>query len=331
MSRGPTCVGICQSDSAGCAAVVNSALQRLTFAKESGDTGWWTNWAEMVFNVQSDGYLTTPREVARLERMTVCNREVPIQNQFYVYLQFGIGKQPQRFCNFLQTYERGIVPTFSDFVAGNKLRVYLTDATDAGKRVLIQGTDANDAVIYSLDSLTQVTGEFLVLEAPFVEAPMILNSLTGIEKDITNGPVKFYETNPTTGDIRLILTMEPGEKVAAYRRYFINGLPTRCCNPCDSPLRVTAIAKLDYVPVQVDTDYLVPVQNLEAITEEAQSIRYSTMDTPAAAGLADKHHRDAIRILNGELIHFQGKDKPAIEFKPFGSASLRRAQVGILT
>jgi len=331
-SRGPTAVGLCQSDISGCAAIVNSAQQKLLFGSEQGDTGWYGTWIGMVFNITAPGnpFITTPRGVARLENISVCKRPVPIQNQFFEYLDYGIGPQPRNIaCNWLQAYERNTVPIFSDLAPGNILRAYLTNAVDAGKRVLVQGLDANNEVIYSQDALVQVQGDFLDLTAPFVDS-QILNSLTALQKDITYGSVKFYEVNPTTGDERLILTMEPGETTAAYRRYQIVGVPNCCCLPGASPLQVEAMAKLEYIPVAVDTDYLTPINNLEALIEECISIRYSTQDSPTAAQLSIKHHKDAIRLLNGELIHYEGKSRPAISFKPFGSASLERVNIGML-
>src|SRR6185369_13050934 len=330
-SRGPTAIGTCQSDLSGCAAAVNAAQQKLTYSVEQGDTGWYGSWVKMVFNVDTtcNPFITTPREVARLENIAVCKRPVPIQNQFFEFLDYGIGPQPRnrRGQNWLQGYERGTFPTFSDLVAGSTLRVYLTNAADAGKRVLVQGTDQNDDTIYSADGLVEVTGEFLVLTAPFIDS-QILNSLTGLQKDVTIGVVRFYEVD-TDGNERLILTMQPGETTAAYRRYQIVGMPKKCCIPCTSPLQIEAIAKLEYIPVAVDTDYLVPVGNLEAIIEECISIRYSIMDNPGAAQLAIKHHRDAIRLLNGELIHYEGALRLAVSFKPFGSADLARVNINM--
>ncbi len=89
------------------------------------------------------------------------------------------------------------------------------------------------------------------------------------------------------------------------------------------------MAKLDLIPAQVPTDYLL-IQNLEALIAECQSIRFGDMDTPTSKQMAQERHIQAIRLLNGELTHFLGKDRPAIEVKPFGSATLRRAGVGRL-
>jgi hypothetical protein len=329
-SRGPQAVGLCQSDLAGAASIVNAAQTRLVLAREAGDAGWWGSWARMVFQVsQGQPTITTPREVARLERIDICNRPIKIQNEFYEFLDYGVGLQPRAVCNFLETYERGVFPTFIDLTPGSIVRAYLTDVDDTDTRVLIQGTDANGNTIYTADGLTTVTGVFLSLISPFVDSPLTLNSITGIQKDVTVGPVQFYEVNPTTGAQTLILTMEPSETVAAYRRYFVNGLPTQCCCGPTAP-QVTAIAKLDLIPVAYDPDYLL-IQNLEALILECQALADSEKESADALQRAAVRHQQAIRLLQGELVHFMGKERPAITFKPFGSASLERRAIGTLT
>ena len=89
------------------------------------------------------------------------------------------------------------------------------------------------------------------------------------------------------------------------------------------------MAKLDFIPVVVPTDYLT-IQNVEAIIEECESVRYSTMDSEIGADLKKKHHVEAIGLLNGQLKHMEGKSRPAISFFPFGSARLERQQIGTM-
>lgn len=342
LSRAAQAVGICQGDLASVASIVNAAQERLVLAREAGDTGWWGSWMRMAFNVaQGDPYITLPREVARLINTDVCNQAIAIQNEFYEFLEFGVGLQPQpnccasldgSNCQFLQMYDRGLVPTFADIASSNKtIRAYLTDASDLGKRVLIQGLDSNAADIRSQDGLVPVLGEYLTLQSPFAQAPLAITKVTGIQKDTTNGPVKFYEVDLTTGDTRLLLTMEPSEQVAGYRRMFINGLPRNCCGDATtSTTQVTGMAKLELIPVQQDTDYLL-IQSLQALVLECQSVRFSEMDSPAADKKSAQKHHEALGILQGQLTHYLGKTKPAVVFKPFGSASLRRQGIGILT
>jgi hypothetical protein len=338
----PQALGYCSDDIPRIAKAVNAAQLRLLHAREAGDEGWWGCWAEMVFEVDpANPYITTPRSVARLEAVAVCETPVPVNNQFYEYLQFGNGLMPKTWitCNnaFTQVYSRNTVPIFRDMipeastaVVGQNIMVFPTDQADLTKSVIIQGTDTAGNSIYSQDVFSRIQGEKVALNFPFVSPPSQFGSITGIQKDVTNGPVQIVQSGLATGDINLLLVMEATETVASYRRYYLNHLPRNCCHGSgDGTVQVKALVKLDFVPVMVDTDYCL-IQNQEAIIEECMAIRYSRIDTVSAKQMARDHHRNAIGLLNGELNHFLGKEKPAMLFKPFGSADLRLKKVGTL-
>lgn len=335
----PQRVGLCAGDVAGVARYVNSATQRLIFAREGGDEGWLGSWAEIAFELsQANPYFVAPRDVARIIALDVCTFPVQVQNQFYEYLRFGCGHMPKAVCangngcRRIHALDRGLVPLFSALVPpGKKLRVYLTDPADAGSRVLIQGNDVNGVPISSLDGLVRVDGQFLTLTAPFVDSQEI-SLVTGIQKDITIGRVTFYELDIATAAQRLVLTMEPGETSAAYRQYLVYPLPKSCCNPpsAANTVQLTALVKLEYIPVAVPTDYLL-IPNIEALTHEAQAVRYDGMDEASGKQEAKYHHHEAIRLLQGQLVHQTGKLLPAINFAPFGSARLRHQNIGTLT
>lgn len=346
LSRGPGLVGLCQSDVPGCAAMVNAVQERLLTCREVGDHGWNGTWAEMVFNVpRGNPYLTTPRDVARIEWMDVCKRPVPVQNQFYEYLLFGNGRMPrgqcltQGCCDLTEGFARNNAVTFRDVSAGDSLRVYLSDAGDEGKLVLVSGNDANGQPVTSLDGLVQVNGVYATLQAPFVDVslngvPVAWSGagLSGIQKDVSIGPVTFYGVNPVSGAQTALLTMEPGEQVASYRRYFLNGLARQCCPPAPgqpNTAQVHTIVKRDFIPVIADTDYLL-LTSLEAMICEAQAVRFESMDSGEAKQSALERHRAAVRFLQGELAHYQGKDQPAVNFAPFGTAHLRHQRIGAM-
>jgi hypothetical protein len=81
--------------------------------------------------------------------------------------------------------------------------------------------------------------------------------------------------------------------------------------------------------VQYDTDYFV-LQNAEAMYEEALSMRYTPMDIQQAKTFRRDHHQMAIGFLNGELAHHLGRDEPAVNFAPFGDATLERQRIGYI-
>jgi hypothetical protein len=337
MGRLSSAIGILQGDVVGMAQIINAAQTRLITAPELGETGWWGSWARTVFNVlQSAPHITLPRTIARVINVDVCKHPIAIQNEFYEFMQFGIGKQPNHHnrtgCGIgKQMFDRGTYPSFVDLPPTNNfVRVYLTTGADGGQRTLIQGLDVNGEKIYSQDGYNQVDGLFLSMEAPFVDCPQQMSRLTGIQKDITSGPVQYFTVDATTGVETAILTMDPGETVAGYRRYYLNGLPANCCSGGSAqPIQVEGMAKLELIPVVVDTDYLL-IQNPEAIIAECKSIRYGDMDSAAGKSMSEAHHKEAIRLLQGEIIHYLGKEQPAVVYEPFGSARLERVKIGMM-
>lgn len=352
-------IGLCQGDRPRLARVANTAERRLLLAKESGDEGWWGTWAEMRFNVlQSAPSIVTPREVARLEAIAICRRPVPIRNLFWDYQQFGNRQLLKQFVQaintntgsitnifgncfgLMQARSRNQVPTFSQVSNPPQLiRVYTTNAADSGARVLLQGLDPANNVIFTLDNAVNTTGQYVTLMNPFVTATLPMNLITGIQKDVTLGQIQVFQVDPTTGAQVLLHTMEPSETTGWYRRYHLDQLPVNCCNDPNSSLcppvngqpvvQVSAIAKLDHIPVSADTDYFV-IQNLDALMEEARAVRYLPMDTTEAKQFVANHHKNAIGLLNGELAHFLGIDEPTVNFKPFGSAHLARQRIGTM-
>lgn len=340
-SRAPNAAGLCQADGPGLASLVNEATQRLLEA--GGDAGWYGSFAKVVFNVPCDDpYITCGRHIARLINIDLCRHPIRIQNPFYEFLEFGAGLQREtpscanNRCDCsdgMQAYDRGFFPTMVDITPGHKLRVFMGSAGDNGKRIFFQATDSNGMPIYTLDNGVRVNGFFLTLDAmfPFVESPMAINEITGVQKDVTIAPVQVYGVNPTTDESTLLSTYEPSEQTAAYRRYFLSNLPDKC-NDCDSPanqVQVTAMAKLEFVPVQADTDYLI-IGNIPALKEECLSIRYGEMDTPAAQQMSQLKHREAIRLLNREVVHRLGKERPAFLYSPFGAAKLEYTIGGMI-
>lgn len=342
-------LGICGSDWPQAAAIVNRAQRRLITCREAGETGWWGSYAEVVFNVtRNNPFITLPRGMARLISLNACDVPIEVNNQFYEYLQFGSGNLPKQCCpstatvcgmDFVRAFRRNTVCTFADLVPTNKfLRVYTTSSVDAPLRAIIGCRDANGATLRQEDGPLQIQGLAVTLNYPFADVqlpgttvPIELSAITSVQKDVTLGTVTFFEVDLTTGVQRLLLTMEPSEKIAAYTRYYINSLPRGCC--CtpgatdDTNVQVKAIVKLDLIPVVVDSDYLL-IQNPEAVMAECQAVRLAGMDTPESKALMAERHKEAVRYLQGELVHYEGKEHPAISFAPFGSAHLRNQKIG---
>ena len=338
----PEAVGLCVGDVNGLARYVNRAETNLLHCKEVSEDGWWGTYAEIEFTVsRTSPDVILPRHVARLEAIDVCGRPVAVNNQFAEYLRYGNGRmrsgqdfnRRRNHCLPTAAYSRNNAVTMVPMGPGPQIiSVYITNAADAGKRIFIQGIDSNGNQVYTQDVLNNVQGVFLTLAAPFVSAPMQFNLLTGIQKDVTEGMVQIFQVDPTTGAQVLLTTMQPTEQTAWYRRYLLDPLPFNCChqlltNPALNTVRCTAIAMLEHIDVNVDTDYLL-IQEPSAIVLEAQAIRMSKNDSSDARGQAREYHLQAVRLLIGQTSRYLGIETPAIQFKPFGSATLARAGVG---
>jgi hypothetical protein len=275
--------------------------------------------------------------------MTVCQRPVKIQNGFFEFLDYGPGVQPRQ-CpgniaapngllglttspcnNLLQTYDRESTPILGT-LAGTpqQILVYPSDQRDAGKLVIIAGNNTAGLPVTSTDAVTgaPIFGEVVTLAFPFAMTANAFTSITAIQKDFTYGGVVFFQMDPVTGVTSSLSSMENNELTANYRRYLVNGLPPNCCNQPGGAVTVQAMAKLDFIPVVSDPDYLL-IPCIPALMREMESIRYDDMDNQNALKLGASKHQDALALLFGQLTHYLGNERPAITVPLWGSDRLR--------
>lgn len=323
--------GVCKADPK-VIEFCNQAQELLMIDPLAPENGWWGMWVKMRFTIQNDqghAYVTTPREVARLTDIALCDRPMAMRNAFYEFLEFSRGLLPKTCstCNNgpLQTLDQDNVVTLADLntTEAQTLRFYPTDSRDSGLRVLPQGLDANGQTILTTDPNTGLSapGEYVSLTFPFVDTANTFTKLTGLLKDQTYGPVQIYQVGATTGEV-ILSSMQPNEMVANYRRYLISGIPaTRiaCCNTTTG-LQLNAMARLDFIPVQNEIDFLT-IPNVPALIEEAKAIHFRNIDNGGA--LAEQHHARAISLLCGQLDAQTGKTNVAVAVSLFGSRPLR--------
>src|SRR6185369_3722061 len=214
--------------------------------------------------------------------------------------------------------------TFSPLAATPQyLRAYMSDPRDLGRTILFQGKDQNGQTIRFIDPLTQSAGlgETVVLDSPFATSANQFSEVSGVQKQKTWSEVQVFQVD-AAGLETPLLTMQPGETTALYRKYFINGLPCGCCNAADGSVQVLAMVKLDFQPVAADSDYL-SILSIPALIDEVQAIRLSRMETPVAVQLSQAKHTSALRILFGQLQNYLGNERPALTRHLWGSDRLR--------
>jgi len=354
-------IGLCPGDSRAY-DYINSGQERLLYDPRTPEQGWIGGWAEMAFLVPRENpYITTPRGVANLLAIDGCNRPIPLSNQFQEYLEFGDGRFPKSEhwrgrCDgwHRHGYSRNYACTFVDICnPPQRIQIFPVNQADASPnpltgavpRVLLQGMDQNGNIITSQDNGVTVQGEFVTLQSPFVMSKNSFSTLTGIQKDQTLGEVQIWQSDPIWGVSQILSVMEPTETTAWYRRYYLNGLPRNCCPAfrpiivnqqppqCDCPpqpqfVMVTALAKLDLVPVQSQTDYTL-IQSKEALILAAQAVRMSRMDDADSKSQAKIYHDQAINLLKGMTTHREGKNQVSVNFAPFGRAGWDRVRLGM--
>lgn len=328
----PQHIGICAEDISRVAAAVNEAQLSLLLDPMKPDEGWFGGWVNMVFNLTVANFaasIITPRDIATIIVYDICQRPRPLRNGFYEYLQFGTGQRPKTcspWCDRIQqAFERDNVPLLAPFPTSGpqQIRVFISNPADVGKRIIIQGADQNGNTVYGQDTDTAaaILGEQIGFTQPFSSSQYLYQDITGILKDATLGPVQIFAVD-SNGNQTLISSMEPSETSASYRQFQLDGLPPNCCNSPTGQIQVQAQCKLDFVPVQSDTDYLI-IPNVLALDEECQARDYSRNDTMTSAKLEQKHHQRALALLCGQLDHYHGKIRTAVSVPIFGSARLR--------
>lgn len=331
LSRFSTVAGLCSNNLAEIIPALNECVQRLIYAM--GDTPY----AKAAFTVYPDHpYITLPRQFARMINMDVCRTPVRIHNAFWEFLPGGVGLQDVTtnradWCGTVAGYERQSVPTMRDIDPTNQLvRVYASNTKDYGKQVMITGLDQNGLQIYTQGTNLPINGTLLVMAAPFVTTKFSVSLIQALQKDVTSGDVIIKQVDATSGVEIELARLAPTETNPSYRRYFIHKLPTGCCCPTGGFSTVTGLVKLEYVPVYQDSDQVL-INNLSALIEEVQALRYSSMDIVNAAALEQKHHAKAIKLLQNEQRHLHGVQSPAVVVNSMEGMGLQRNAIGYLT
>jgi len=317
-SRIPKWLGIC-ADDPRLVQWVNEATQRLLHRGL-----WWGTYASYRICIDN-GCLTWPRQIAAIETMAVCGLPVQIRNEWFEYLQAGPGLQvcDNGNCNSglygscrNQMYDRGMVVTFADIIGVNKkVKVYIDNANDASKKILIQGFDENGNWILTNNGATQ--GEEVTLAASPVTTTNFFSSITGIQKEETLGNVRIYEYDTDLTTQRALGIYEPTETLPSYRRSFINGLVFPASDDDDETCEqktVTVMAKLEFIPVAVDQDYLI-IGNINAIKLAAKAMQ---LEENNQLEESTRNFAIAIDLLDKELDHYLGAQSATISVNTDG-------------
>lgn len=329
-SRIPTVLGICASDQRFISYLNEAQLALISRGR------WWGTIQRAQFCVY-DGCLTWPREVAAIERVAVCRNPIQINSLWYEFTQnlahidrcascnncggIGLG------CGHLRMDGRGTAATFRDWSGGKIIRIYPTHSSDVGKRILLQGYDQNKIWIRTQSSGQWIDGEYVTLALPFVDSVSQFHTrIESVQKDQTNQRVLLFAHDSTANTDIAIAIYQPSEFNPQYQRSYIPGLGGGCEDADGNCVKtVEAVVKLEYVPAQIDTDWLV-IGNLNALKHWCQSIK-AREDHDELQALALE--KAAIRELNHELRTHNG-DRTEVFIDIGGARPLSRDLAGMI-
>ena len=281
-TRIPASVGVCPTDTR-LVAWLNEAVQRLI------TSGHWTGTTGRFIICATDGCITLPPQIASIERAAVCGRPATVRDQWYEFLENGMGIQAPpsagsgssccsggtASCGSGDILHRGWFPTFADIRGTAKKLVVVCDRdTDVGKRVLVLGYDENVNWIRTEQDSVVADGEVLELAqgSGTTSTKFYDGGITGIQfLDERDGQVWLYERDTVAATSRLIGSYQYWETNPSYARYLFTGVFPPSGSGCPT-VQVEVLAKLEYMPVRVDTDYLL-LTNVPALKSMVMAVK----------------------------------------------------------
>lgn len=249
--------------------------------------GDWRGTITPVRFCVNNGFLTWPRFVHSIRKLNVGHREIDTHNVWYQFIDKDfysncIGQPFDNIVNGLNRHDQfremnafGYASTYTDVPAPSYIQAYPSLASDAlaGKTVTIFGKDSNGQPLRTLQpSGAYKDGMVITLATPFGISPVAVQAGSiRVVKDETEGDVRLYTQDVTTGALLDIAYYAPDETTPNYPRYKLNAGYNR--NGCNT-FSVLALVKLEFIPVRCDTD-VVLIDNIQAMKFACQSIKKS--------------------------------------------------------
>lgn len=281
--------------------------------------GDWVGTVVPIYVCSYGGCIVFSRYVGEVRALKVCNRDVPVKNDYDAFHVFGPDWR-----NTWRSWCGGDVrmlgsnrsPVKQDVQGeGRLIRAYARCNADIGKTITIFGTDNNGQALFHFDELgNAVEGITLEFAKPFVSTNTYVRHIDRILKDKTQCPVDVYAYNATMDLLEPISHYEPSETNPAYAKYALNA---GCANNLKS---LVAMVKLQFIPAENDTD-LVLVENLDALADYMQSLRYRKAGDTQSANASEA---SAIRELNLDLWNRDSEQAITVHIEPFNGIDTRQ-------
>jgi len=286
---------------------INEATERLLLQGH-----WWGTTAKYAINVTS-GSITLPRQIATIEKVAVSNQPIPVRDFWYEWLENGLGTR-ETTSGTDECLFQGRWPTISDIVpTGKQVNLICDVVADVGKEVLILGYDDSGNWIRTEQDGVMADGEVIALaQTPGTNSTHNFSSVTDIQApDDLDGQWWLYEYDTDTDAVRMIGEYDYDETRPSFARYLIPSLGS-------GTTLVEALVKLDFIPVRVDTDYLL-IGNIPALKHMCMAIKAEEDKEYKTALLLEAK---ALKALNDELSHYLGDGRtPSINVVGSGAVT----------
>lgn len=280
--------------------------------------GDWSGTLIGIYACAARGCVVWPRYVGHIRKLNVCNAHIPIRS---IWDQFIDDYHSAAWQSCLgpraKMVAQGKSPAYKDIYGdGRYVRAYTAVQADIGKTLTIFGVDNNNQPLRTCDPVTNLWTEGVKLTlvgAPnfYAQTAMFVRRIDRVLKDMTQGDVRLYAFNNATGLLEDLAVYQPSETNPDYVRYSLSLFNGATC--CGDSQGVSALVKLKFVPVLVDTD-IVLIESLRALKFMIQSLKFSEAGDDENATSFEKK---AIRELNLKEADDNPDDQMVIENNPF--------------
>jgi len=291
------------------------------------------------------GCIVWPRYVGTPLAISVCNNPIPTWNNWWSFLPMSnpnwcdgaFAFSPNGSCTgSIVALNDGVTPVFNKIPCGTAraIQVFPSVQQDVGATVTIFGIDANGQTVRTQTASGIIQeGETVTLAVPFVQTVNQFQRIDRITKTVTQGVVRYFQLDSTTGLIDDLVVHEPTETTPMYRHSKISRVigfnpptPPNCQNACGGLRSIQALVKLEFVPVMADTD-IVLIDNLQALKDMIMSIKE---DEAGNTKHAEELEIKAVHELNLELRNkFPNSQTPG-QVNCYGTARLEKQGIGTL-
>lgn len=277
--------------------------------------------------------ITWNRYVGTVLAANVCRHSVRPQNNWSHFVPIGpFGIRGMGFeggCSGDAVLQNnGTSPVFNQIACGKEfyIRVYPAVRADVGKTITIFGIDSNGQTIRTkLSDGTWQDGVTVTVAIPFASTPMLVREITRVVKEETQGVLRLFQYDPINDVLLDCASYDPTETSPDYRTSRLTGFVGRGCCNCSGVKAISALVKLQFIPVKADND-LVIISNEDALATMIQALKAGDSGNIKKKAAFEA---DAIHDLNLELRDKFPLDQTPISYNPFGTAiPAGRAMIG---